>query len=58
MYIFFCRKAQSKTLYLQKAIEQSELKEQNVQDQLASVIKVVSSVHNLTFRFTSTLNCP
>ncbi|XP_078338059.1 centrosomal protein of 89 kDa-like isoform X3 [Crassostrea virginica] len=34
------RKAQSKTLYLQKAIEQSELKEQNVQDQLASVIKV------------------
>jgi hypothetical protein len=28
-------------IYLQKAIEQSELKEQNVQDQLASVIKVV-----------------
>lgn len=28
-------------IYLQKAIEQSELKEQNVQEQLASVIKVV-----------------
>lgn len=34
------RKAQSKIIYLQKAIEQSESKEQNVQDQLASVIKV------------------
>ncbi|XP_048773263.2 centrosomal protein of 89 kDa-like isoform X2 [Ostrea edulis] len=34
------RKAQSKMIYLQKAIEQSELKEQNVQEQLASVIKV------------------
>ncbi|XP_061163298.1 centrosomal protein of 89 kDa-like [Saccostrea echinata] len=34
------RKAQSKMVYLQKAIDQSELKEQNVQDQLASVIKV------------------
>lgn len=38
------RKAQSKIIYLQKAIEQSESKEQNVQDQLASVIKVVSII--------------
>lgn len=38
------RKAQSKIIYLQKAIEQSESKEQNVQDQLASVIKVVGII--------------
>lgn len=47
-YLVFCyfdnRKAQSKIIYLQKAIEQSESKEQNVQDQLASVIKVVSII--------------
>ena len=39
-YIF--RKAQSKMIYLQRAIEQSENKEQSVQEHLASIIKVVS----------------
>lgn len=37
------RKTQNKMLYLQRAIEQSETKEQSVQDYLGNIIRVVGT---------------
>ena len=45
------RKTQSKMLYLQRAIEHSETKEQSVQDYLANIIRVVGISLKLNSQF-------